>query len=96
MDKCINYRRFLQYLLDDEGLLEAQSPRLNDVSEKMSGKRSSRYNEIHHFLKKADLKPALKCLYQEDSVFVINDSAEMKCFNTKDIYVGTLKEGPSA
>ena len=49
MDKCINFCEFLRYLFDDEkmvkqgagiikALLEAQSPRLSNISEKMDGK----------------------------------------------------------
>jgi hypothetical protein len=52
MDKCINFYEFMQYVLDDEklaeqganiikGLLEAQSPRLTNISEKMDGNSSS-------------------------------------------------------
>ena len=105
MDKCINFRRFLRYLLDDEelvekgaritkALLEAQSPRLTDISEKMSGKSCSRYKEIQRFLKKADLKQALMRLYQEDAEFVIGDPTEMQRYKApKTSYVGTLKDG---
>jgi len=105
MDKCINFQRFLGYLLDDEdlvekgaritkALLEAQSPRLTDISEKMSGKSSSRYKEIQRFLKKTDLKQALMRLYQENAEFVIGDPTEMQRYKApKTSYVGTLKDG---
>jgi hypothetical protein len=108
MDKCINFQRFLGYLLDDEdliekgaritkALLEAQSPRLTDISEKMSGKSESRYKEIQRFLKKADLKQALMRLYQEDAEFVIGDPTEMQRYKApKTSYVGTLKDGKTA
>jgi Transposase DDE domain len=108
MDKCINFRRFLGYLLDDEdlaekgaritkALLEAQSPHLTDISEKMSGNSSSRYKEIQRFLKKADLKQALMRLYQEDAEFVIGDPTEMKRYKApKTPYVGTLKDVTTA
>ncbi len=108
MDKCINFHRFLHYLLDDQnlvekaaritkGLLEAQSPRLTDISEKMAGKSASRYKEIQRFLKKADLKQALMRLYQEDAEFVIGDPTEMKRHKApKTSYVGTLKDGKTA
>ncbi len=108
MDKCINFHRFLHYLLDDQnlvekaaritkGLLEAQSPRLTDISEKMAGKSESRYKEIQRFLKKADLKQALMRLYQEDAEFVIGDPTEMKRHKApKTSYVGTLKDGKTA
>ncbi len=108
MDKCINFQGFMRYLLDDEklaekgariakALLEAQSPRLTDISEKMSGKGSSRYKEIQRFLKRADLKQSLKRLYQEDAEFVIGDPTEMERYKApKTPYVGTLKDGTTA
>jgi hypothetical protein len=108
MDKCINFQGFLRYLLDDEGmaekgarvvkgLLEAQSPRLTNISEQMSGKSSSRYKEIQRFLKAVDLKQALKRLYQEDAEFVIGDPTEMERHKApKTSYVGTLSDGKTA
>jgi len=108
MDKCINFQRFLRYLLDDEdlaekgarivkGLLEAQSPRLTDISEKMAGNSSSRYKEIQRFLKKVDLKQTLLRLYQEDAEFVIGDPTEMERHKApKTSYVGTLSDGKTA
>jgi hypothetical protein len=108
MDKCINFQRFLRYLFDDEdlvekgaritkALLDAQSPRITDISEKMSGKSESRYKEIQRFLKKADLKQALLRLYQEEAEFVMGDPTEMKRYKApKTSYVGTLKDGITA
>ena len=108
MDKCINFQRFLRYLLDDEdlaekgarivkGLLEAQSPRLTDISEKMAGNSSSRYKENQRFLKKVDLKQTLLRLYQEDAEFVIGDPTEMERHKApKTSYVGTLSDGKTA
>jgi hypothetical protein len=108
MDKCINFQGFLRDLLDDQnlaekgarivkGLLEAQSPRLTNISEQMSGKSSSRYKEIQRFLKAVDLKQALKRLYQEDAEFVIGDPTEMERYKApKTSYVGTLSDGKTA
>lgn len=108
MDKCINFQRFLGYLLDDDelvekgariirALLEAQSPRLSDISEKMTGKSESRYKEIQRFLKKTDLKQSLMRLYQEEAEFVIGDATEMKRYKApKTSYVGTLQDGITA
>lgn len=108
MNKYIHFRGFLGYLLDDEkqaekgsriikALLEAQSPRLTDIAEKMRGKSESCYKEIQRFLKKADLKQALMRLYQEDAEFVIGDPTEMKRYKApKTAYVGTLKDGKTA
>jgi len=108
MDKCINFQRFMRHLFDDEALaekaakitkalLEAQSPRLTDISEKMLGKSGSRYKEIQRFLQKTDLKRTLMRLYQEEAEFVIGDPTEMKRYKApKTSYVGTLKDGITA
>jgi hypothetical protein len=108
MDKFIQFHRFMRYLLDDEGqvekgariikgLLEAQSPRLTDISEKMAGKSSSRYKEIQRFLKEVDMKQVLLRLYQENAEFVIGDPTEMERHKApKTSYVGTLSDGKTA
>jgi len=99
---------FWRHLIDDEklvnqgaeimkGVLEAQSPRLSNISEKMAGKSSSRYKEIQRFLKKVDLKQSLMRLYQEDAEFVIGDPTEMERYKApKTSYVGTLSDGKTA
>jgi hypothetical protein len=109
MDKCINFGGFLRYFFDEEKLvkqaarimkafLEAQSPRLTDISEKMPGKKSgSNYKIIQRFLKQVDLKQLLRRLYQEDAEFVIGDPTEMeRCKAPKTSYVGTLSDGKTA
>jgi hypothetical protein len=109
MDKCINFNGFLGYFFDEEklvqqaarivkGLMEAQSPRLSNIAEKMSGQRSdSNYKVIQRFLKGVDLKQLLKRLYQEDAEFIIGDPTEMeRCKAPKTSYVGTLSDGKTA
>jgi len=60
MDKCINFSEFMRYVFDEEkmvtqgaaiikALLEAQSPRLSNISEKMAGKSSS-YKAPHRLM----------------------------------------------
>jgi hypothetical protein len=105
MDKCINFSEFMRYVFDDEklaeqgaaivkGLLEAQSPRLTNISEKMDGNSSRNYKLIQRFLKKVDLKRLLLRLYQEDAEFVIGDPTEMERYKApKTSYVGTLSDG---
>ncbi len=106
MDKFINFSRFLEYFFDEEklvqqaarivkGLMEAQSPRLSNIAEKMSGQRSdSNYKVIQRFLKQVDLKQSLKRLYQGDAEFIIGDPTEMeRCKAPKTAYVGTLSDG---
>lgn len=106
MDKFINFSRFLEYFFDEEklvqqsarivkGLMEAQSPRLSNIAEKMSGQRSdSNYKVIQRFLKQVDLKQSLLRLYQGDAEFIIGDPTEMeRCKAPKTAYVGTLSDG---
>jgi hypothetical protein len=105
MDKCINFSAFMGYVFDDEklaeqgatilkGLLEAQSPRLTNISEKMDGNSSSNYKVIQRFLKKVEMKRLLLRFYQEDAEFVIGDPTEMERYKApKTSYVGTLSDG---
>jgi hypothetical protein len=105
MDKCINFHDFLGYLLDDEKLiekgsqiikamLEAQSPRLSNIAEKMEGQSESCYKAIQRFLGKVDLKQTLMRLYQEGAEFVIGDPTEMERYKApKTAYVGKLSDG---
>jgi len=108
MDKFINFSEFMGYILDDaklagkgakiiRAILEAQSPRLSSIAEKMAGKSESCYKMIQRFLDKVDLKRALLRFYQEDAEFVIGDPTEMERFRApKTAYVGTLSDGATA
>jgi hypothetical protein len=105
MDKCINFSAFLGYVIDDaklaeqgaiivKGLLEAQSPRLTNISEKMEGYSSRNYKGIECFLKKVNPKRLLLRFYQEDAKFVIGDPTEMERYKApKTSYVRTLRDG---
>jgi hypothetical protein len=108
MDKCINFCEFWRYLEDDErlvkqgaeilkALLEAQSPRLTNISAKMSGNSERNYKTIQRFLKRLDLKQLLLRFYQQSAEFVIGDPTEMERYKApKTAYVGTLKDGKTA
>jgi hypothetical protein len=108
MDKRINFTEFMRYLLDDEGLvgkgakiirglLEAQSPRLTNISEKMAGDSASNYKVIQRFIKKVDLKKLLMRLYQEDAKFIIGNATEMERYKApKTSYMGILSDGKTA
>ena len=105
MLKCINYSGFMQYLFDDEklankaseivrALLEAQSPRISNIAEKMEGKSESCYKAIQRFLGQANLKKGLWRLFQEEAEFVIGDPTEMPRHKApKTSYVGQLSDG---
>ena len=70
MYEFINCAQFAQYLFDREGqaekggailqaMLEARSPRLSDISQKLAGKPSANYKAIQRFLNKADPQTVL-------------------------------------
>jgi len=108
MDKFINFCKFWRCLSDDErlvkqgaeitkALLEAQSPRLTDISEKMTGNSERNYKTIQRFLKEMDLKRLLMRFYAENAEFVIGDPTEMERYKApKTSYVGTLSDGKTA
>lgn len=108
MNKCINFQSFLRPLLDEEklvkqeaeimkGMLEAQSPRLTNIAEKMTGQSGRNYKLIQRFLKKVELKLQLLRFYAEDAEFVIGDPTEMERYKApKTPYVGTLRDGKTA
>jgi hypothetical protein len=108
MDKCINFQAFLRHLIDEDklvnqgaeimkGLLEAQSPRMSNISEKMIGQCDRNYKTIQRFMQKVELKPLLLRFYQEEAEFVIGDPTEMERYKApKTSYVGTLSDGKTA
>jgi hypothetical protein len=105
MFKCINFYEFMRYLFDDEklaskageilkALLEAQSPRISNIAEKMKGSSGSCYKAIQRFLGQVNLKKVLWRLFQEDAEYVIGDPTEMPRHKApKTSYVGKLKDG---
>jgi hypothetical protein len=105
MDKCINFSAFMRYLFDDKkmveqgsriirALLEAQSPRLSNIAEKMAGNSASCYKRIQRFLHQVDMKQVLLRFYRPEAGFVIGDPTEMERFRAlKTAYVGTLSDG---
>ena len=105
MFKCINFSEFMRYLFDDEklankageivkALLEAQSPRISNIAEKMQGSSGSCYKAIQRFLEQVNLKKVLWRLFQEEAEFVIGDPTEMPRHKApKTSYVGKLKDG---
>ena len=108
VDKCINFCEFMRYLFDEEkqvkqaaemikAILEAQSPRLTNISEKMAGKSESNYKKIQRFIEKVDLKRLLLRFYQEEAEFMIGDPTEMERYRApRTSYVGTLSDGKTA
>lgn len=105
MYEFINTAQFAQYLFDGEdqakkggailqAMLEAQSPRISDISQHLSGSPAANYKAVQRFLDRADPKAALLRLFQQDAPFVIGDPTEIpRPQASKTSYVGTLKDG---
>jgi hypothetical protein len=75
-------------------LLEAGSPRLSRIAEKMPGQSASNYKTIQRFLEQVDLKMVLKRFFQEQAEFVIADPTEMPRPHARHTeYVGRLSDG---
>jgi hypothetical protein len=105
MFKFINISELVSYLFDEENLsrkavtimqalLEARSPRLSQIAEKMPGLPATNYKTIQRFLAKVDLKAILLRLFQEQAEYVIGDPTEMERPQAKKTaYVGQLSDG---
>jgi hypothetical protein len=105
MAKFINFSDFMQYLFDDQkqaekaaqivqALLEAQSPRISNIVEKMQGKSEACYKAVQRFLAPLDVKQHLLRLFQDEAEFVIGDPTEMPRYKAPHTsYVGTLSDG---
>jgi len=75
-------------------LLEAGSPRLSRIADKMPGQAASNYKSIQRFLEQVDLKAVLKRFFQEQAEFVLADPTEMPRPHAKHTeYVGRLSDG---
>ena len=105
MLEFVHTSQFAQHLYGREGeaekagciiqaILEARSPRLSDISQRMPGKPAASYKTIQCFLAQVDPREALLRLFQEDAPFVIGDPTEVPRPQAwKTPYVGTLKDG---
>src|SRR5512141_362192 len=105
MIQSIPFLHFAQLLFDSKkvahkaavilrAILEAQSPRVSEIAQKMSGTPAANSKQVQRFLAAADPKAALRRLFQTDAPFVIGDPTEMPrphAWHTP--YVGTLKDG---
>jgi len=105
MFKCNHLLGILEYLFDEKklvnkasmiihALLQAGSPRLTAVAEKMPGQAASNYKTIQRFLQRVDLKAVLMRFFQEDAEYVLADPTEMpRPHARKTRYVGRLSDG---
>lgn len=77
-----------------KALLEAQSPRLSEIAQKMPGTPDANYKQIQRFLHRVDPKSILLRLFQTEAPFVLGDPTEIprpEAWRTP--YVGTLSDG---
>lgn len=77
-----------------KAILEAQSPRLTEIAQKMPGKPVANYKRLQRFLATTDPQAALLRLFQTDAPFVIGDPTEIPRPQARHTsYVGTLMDG---
>ena len=105
MLKSIPFADFAQALFDSpkiakqaavilKAILEAQSPRLSEIAQKMPGTPDANYKQIQRFLQQTDPQSTLLRLFQTDAPFVIGDPTEIPRPQAKRTsYVGTLMDG---
>lgn len=97
MYKFTRIIRFARSLFDDEktsrkaskimeGILEAQSPRLSDIADKMRGNEAGNYKMIQRFLKQEDVMERLNRLFNEEAEFVISDPPQYRFEVTKVVF----------
>ena len=104
MFEFINTDEFTRYLFDNErhaktaadiahAILNATSPRISDISQRMAGSPVANYKAVQRFLAQTDPREALLRLFQPDAPFVIGDPTEMsRPYARKTSYVGTLSD----
>ena len=76
MYKFIRFFEFAKEIFDNEkvakkasqimlGILQAQSPRISDIADKMLGKEAANYKKVQRFLEQEDTQGVLKRLFAE-------------------------------
>jgi hypothetical protein len=105
MNKFTHLSEFVKCLFDEEetakkatriieGMIQAHSPRLSDISREMSGRAEANYKKIQRFLEEAEPQEALLRLFQSEAEFVIGDPTEIPRPHAKKTdYVGILSDG---
>ncbi len=105
MLKSIPFFAFAQLLFDSKevarkaavilkAILEAQSPRLSEIAQKMPGTPAANYKRLQRFLATTDPRTALRRLFQSEAPFVSGDPTEMpRPQARRTASVGTLMDG---
>lgn len=74
--------------------IQARSPRLSDIAERMPGSPQAGYKAIQRFLAQVDPKEALRRLYYPEAPFVLVDVTEIpRPQARRTSYVGRLRDG---
>ena len=77
-----------------QGIIDARSPRISDISHAMHGNPEANYKSIQRFLDTSDPRRNLSRLYEEQAPFVIGDPTDIQRYQArKTKYVGKLKDG---
>jgi hypothetical protein len=105
MYKFIQIQRFAKQIFDDdkqadqaseimEAILEAKSPRISDIADKMKGGEAGSYKKVQRFLHAADTPRVLRRLMNSEAEFMIGDPTEIERVAAKRTeYVGYLGDG---
>ena len=105
MYKFTQIIKFAKYIFDDEkavrkasqimeGIMEAQSPRISDIADKMPGNEAANYKMVQRFLKRENVQEGLNRMFNEEAEYVLVDPTEIERPGAKKTdYVGTLSDG---
>jgi hypothetical protein len=105
IDRFIRLSMFAKQLFTDpkatqqasqimQGIMEAGSPRLNDIATHKPGQADASYKRIQRFLRDQDPFEALKLLFNEEADFVIRNPTEIgRPHANRTKHVGTLMDG---
>lgn len=105
MLRLMKMQEFVQNLFDQpdiarkaalivEGILEARSPRLSDISQRLPASPDANYKMIQRFLARVDPRAALYRLFDGQAAFVLGDATEIERPQARSTpYVGRIKEG---
>jgi hypothetical protein len=105
MLRAMKLQEFVQFLFDQveiaskaaliiQAILEARSPRLSDISHRLSASPDANYKMLQRFLAKVDPREALRRLFNAQASFVLGDVTEIERPQARATsYVGVLKDG---
>jgi hypothetical protein len=105
MYKLLQIQRFAKQIFDNdkqadqaseimEAILEAKSPRISGIADKMKGGEAGSYKKVQRFLLASDTPRALQRLMNSEAEFMVGDPTEIERAAAKRTeYVGYLVDG---